>query len=122
MVDEAGHHMHRLMLRKARDVGLFSMQNGKYVVSDDALDGVVYNLFGRLSDKPAKRDIYRQTYESWKDVTKVAVESMPEEDKRYIDILALFMYSIAFDNGSIDHSADAWEAWRAEDSALRADH
>jgi hypothetical protein len=53
-------------------------------------------------------------------VIKVAVERMPEEDKRYIDFLALFMYAIEFDNGALDYCVRSWEAWRAEDAKREA--
>jgi hypothetical protein len=34
-------------------------------------------------------------------VITAAIDNLPGEDKRYADMLSLFLYSITYDNGSV---------------------
>jgi hypothetical protein len=111
---EAVYHFHRLFLRKSHELGLLVPKDGKFFIDDDTVDYFADNLFTRRPDSPTKSDVYYQTYEAWKDVVGAAVERALGEDTRYTDILALFMYSISYDEGSIAHCATHWEGWKAE--------
>jgi hypothetical protein len=46
VVDEAGHHIHGILLKKAYEVGVFTKNGAMYFVDDDALDSQIYNFAG----------------------------------------------------------------------------
>ena len=112
VVDEAGHHIHGILLKKAYEVGVFTKNGAMYFVDDDALDSQIYNFAGYLSSNTTRSDIYHNIYKSWKDVITATVESVPEQDNNYVDILSLFMYSIAYDNGSVCYCGEVCEKWQ----------
>jgi hypothetical protein len=51
---------------------------------------IIYNFAGYLSSNTTRSDIYHNIYKSWKDVITAAVESVPEQDNNYVDILSAF--------------------------------
>jgi DNA-binding winged helix-turn-helix (wHTH) protein len=111
VLSEAGRHVHGILLRKASAIGLFVKCNDKYVVDDGALDSVVYNLSGRFSTAPTASQICREIYESWRELITGAVEREPGQNEVYISILSLFMYCIAYDNGSVKHCIETCSEW-----------
>ena len=75
-------------LRERRESSVISLsQQRPDRVNDEFIDVLIYNLFGRISDKPSRQDILVE-YESFKDALKVEVDAWPGEDVRYIDILS----------------------------------
>jgi hypothetical protein len=103
VLNEARYQLFRIIRSKAYDVGILSFSNERYGPHDDALDSFTPIMFDRLPHDATKVDVYRQAYESWKDVVRVAVESMPQEDPRYVEILTIFMYASSLPG--------MWESW-----------
>ena len=101
LVSEANYHVRRIFLEKLCDIDVFTRDGEGVVLDVDAHHSLVGNLLGRLPDLPQKQDVNRQTFESWKDLAKVAIACKPNEDKRYVDILAPFLYAISFDKGPL---------------------
>jgi hypothetical protein len=100
LVNKTIHELHEIFLKKACDVGLVTLSDETVAVAPDVRQSFVCNLFGRVPDGPFKSSVYWEIFQSWKEVAKVAVESVPGEDPRYTDILALFMYAMGYDDGT----------------------
>jgi hypothetical protein len=121
LMNNAGREIHEILEKKARDVGLLILKEEAVTVAPDVLESFVCNLFGRIPDGPFKSSVYWEIFQTWKIVARVAVESMPGEDARYADILALFMYAAAYDNGIVEYCTKVWEEEMFGDGPLHKD-
>jgi hypothetical protein len=111
VVEEAGQNVRNILLKKAHELGLYEKQDDDYFVEPDVFHTFFYNFHGRLNEEPTKSEICVEMYRSWRDVVTLAIESKPEQDKGYIDMLSLFMYVLDYDNGSVGFCAEILQLW-----------
>jgi hypothetical protein len=110
VLEDGIHHFHELLLRKISEIGVYSIDDEDYGTDRDTLQTLLMNLIGLLSRDPSVYDVRLALYMSWRQVISSAIIDSGQEtgalgdvvfQSLYVDILSLFMYAIAYDNGTV---------------------
>jgi DNA-binding winged helix-turn-helix (wHTH) protein len=89
-----------ILLGKSYELGLIAKRDS-YAISREANENLGDLLYPMLAYNMSTEDIRFGLYEAWRNIVATVGEDLTVEDKPFINILPLFMYSVHYDHGLV---------------------